>query len=173
MNDAEWLKDTQRRAAFGNADAQIALAWEHIKGRLVEKNVARAISLFREAESQKPRIARFNLAKAKILEGDPSFQDDIREDCSAGFGPALWLMGISALRRMRASRGEPRQEALDEALRYLRLGAEKGHFPSEAAVWRYGLSPWKRFWSLESVAQNILRWGRVWFRNERDERVLT
>jgi TPR repeat protein len=173
MSDEEWLEDIKRRAAFGHADAQIALAWEHIKGRRVEKDVAAATGLFRQAESRKPRIARFNLAKAKLLEGDPTFQDDIREDCSDGFGPALWLMGISALRRMRESQGEPRQEALDEALKYFRLGVEKGHFPCFAPIWRYGLSPWKQFRSLGSVTKNIFRWVRIKLQNENDERVLT
>jgi hypothetical protein len=139
----------------------------------VEKDVLKATGLFREAESKKPRIARFNLAKAKILGGDPTFQDDIREDCSADFGPALWLMGMYALRRRRALRGAARQEALDEALRYFRLGAETGHLPSEAKVWRYGWSLWKRFWSFRYVAQLTARMVQVRFRNERDERVLT
>jgi TPR repeat protein len=172
MNDTAWLQDLKRRVAVGNADAQIALAWAHIKGNLVEKDVARAISLFRQAESRKPRIARFNLAKAKLLEGDPTFRDDIREDCNAGFGPALWLMGMHALQRMRESRGEPRQESLDEALRYFRLGAEKNHFPSIAATWRYGWSPWKQFWSLTYVVPLAVRWVRIKLENENDERVL-
>jgi TPR repeat protein len=173
MNDAEGIEQITLRAAFGNANAQIELAWELIKGKRVEKDVAAAISLFREAESRKPRIARFNLAKAKLLEGDPTFQNDIREDCSAGFGPALWLMGMHALRRMRVSRGKPRQEALDEALRYFRLGVENGHFPSIAPIWRYGWRPWKRFWSLTYVVPLAFRWIRIKLRNENDERVLT
>jgi len=168
-----WLKETERRAGLGDADAQIALAWQHIKGELVEKDIAHAISLFREAELQKPKIARFNLAKAKILEVDRTFQDDILQDCNAGFGPALWLMGMFELRRMYALRGEPRQKALDEALKYFRSATQNGHLPSEAKVWRLERGLWSRLWSSKYVARLTFRMVATKVRNEDDERILT
>ena len=53
-----------------------------------------AIALLRQLEEKSPELARFNIAKMKYLVGDASFKDDIQADCDAGFGPALYLMGI-------------------------------------------------------------------------------
>jgi TPR repeat protein len=169
----EWLNETKQRAELGDRNAQIALAWEYIKGELVEKDVTNAISLFRKAELHKPEIARFNLAKAKMLEGDRTFQEDILQDCNAGFGPALWLMGMYALRRMYALRGAHRQEALEEALRYFRLATQSGHLPSEGKVWRLERGLWSRISSFRYAARISFRMGSIKLRNKDDQRILT
>src|SRR5258708_2558455 len=89
----DWLRRWSQLADAGDPDAQIVLGWEHATGKIVEKDFDRATALFRAAELQKPAVARLYLAKAKILNNDETFSDEIRDDCDAGFGPALYVMG--------------------------------------------------------------------------------
>jgi len=121
------IDDWRARADEGDPDAQIALAWQYATGEYVKKDIEKALALFRSAESQKPQFARFYLAKAKLLlNNDASYPDDLAEDCEAGFGPALYLMGAAAHRARNRS----------EALHYFALAAENGHLVSEFFVWR-------------------------------------
>jgi TPR repeat protein len=88
------IEEYRQRAARGDAEALFELAWSHFRGDLVPKDFQTAIALLRQMEEKSPQLARFNIAKMKYLGGDASFQNDIRVDCDAGFGPALYLMGI-------------------------------------------------------------------------------
>jgi TPR repeat protein len=134
VSDMSWSQDSlkacQRLAENGDPDAQMALAWQYYKGEILEKNFDKAIALFRQAELKKPSLARFYLAKAKILNGDNTFADDLLEDCNAGFGPALYTMAVAE------KRGIFREENLDEALRYFALAARDNHWVSEIYLWR-------------------------------------
>jgi TPR repeat protein len=124
------LSGWRRLADSGNPDAQIVMAWEYAKGKLVPKDFDRAIALFRAAEPARGRLARFNLAKAMILNGDPSFSDVIRQDCDGGFGPALYLMGVTE------ARGTFHERNVDKALHFFSLGAKDHHLLSACFAWR-------------------------------------
>jgi TPR repeat protein len=126
----QWLQRYQQLSANGDPDAQIALAWEYVKGKIVRNDFDQAVVLFRQAELVKPYAARFNLAKAKLLNGDISFRHDLADDCKRGFGPALYLMGIAE------NRGLFGESNLDEALRYYALASENGHLISRFLEWR-------------------------------------
>lgn len=126
----ELLAPWRELAARGDPDAQIVLAWEYAKGKLVAKDLDRAIALFRAAEPAKGRLARFNLGKAMIWARDPSFADVLREDCEAGFGPARYLMGIVE------ARGKFGSKNVDQAVCYFSLAAQDNHLLSEAFAWR-------------------------------------
>jgi hypothetical protein len=85
-----------------------------------------AIALLRQMEETSPQLARFNIAKMKYLAGDASFQDDIRVDCDAGFGPALYLIRIylkrsgdqtgASYRRILVTEGVRRRRRLELAI---------------------------------------------------------
>jgi hypothetical protein len=51
----------------------------------------------------------------KYFVGDASLKEDIRADCDAGFGPALYLMGLYS--RMQCRK--------DEEISYFRAGAQR------------------------------------------------
>jgi hypothetical protein len=63
MDKLEEHEELRRRAALGEARAQLQLAWEYAKGEIVTKNIDTAIGLLREMESKAPQLARFNIAK--------------------------------------------------------------------------------------------------------------
>ncbi|HEX5315130.1 MAG TPA: hypothetical protein VFX22_00655, partial [Candidatus Kapabacteria bacterium] len=126
----EYLQQWKELADSGDADAQIVMAWEYIKGRRVPKDLDRAVALFRAAEPTKGRLARFNLGKAMIFADDASFADVLREDCEAGFGPALYLMGVAE------ARGKFGSKNVDQAIRYFSLAARDNHLLSEVFAWR-------------------------------------
>jgi TPR repeat protein len=126
----EWLARWKELADSGDPDAQIVVAWEYVKGKLIPKDFDRAVALFKAAERSKGRLARFNLAKAMLLNRDPSFRNVISDDCAAGFGPALYLMGVSEAKGIFGNKN------LDEAVRYFSLAARDGHITSEFFAWR-------------------------------------
>lgn len=163
----ERFRDMQDRADGGDPNAQIALAWEYFKGNLVERSFPRAVDLFRSAESKEPRLARFNLAKAKIIENDSSFRDDIAPDCAEGFGPALFLMGMNAKRGYRF-RKTPR-----EAVEYFRLAAKSGHLISEIMLWRLENTNYlKRLKTLFPFLRLFFKAMRIKHNNPDDVRVM-
>jgi TPR repeat protein len=54
---SDWLERWQEVADSGDPDALIIVAWEYVKGEMVEKDVDRAFALFRAAEKLKPALA--------------------------------------------------------------------------------------------------------------------
>jgi hypothetical protein len=104
------LSQWQQLADCGDPDAQIVMAWNYANGKIVAKDFDRAVALFRAAEPAKGPLARFNLAKAMILNSDQSYDTVLRSDCDAGFGPALYLMGVVE------ERGIFHERNLDKAL---------------------------------------------------------
>jgi len=124
------IEEYRHRAARGDTEALFELAWGHFRGDLVPKDFQMAIALLRQMEETSPQLARFNIAKMKYLAGDASFQDDIRVDCDAGFGPALYLMGIYLKKS-----GD--QTGASEAVSYFRAASEADHLPSKILLWRY------------------------------------
>jgi TPR repeat protein len=130
MRDQKWFNEAHRRAELGDGDAQLELAWEYMRAENVPKNPARAIALLKQLEATRPEFARFNLAKIKILEMDNTYVDDIFRDCEAGYGPALYLMGLQI------AKGFPDLKCRSEALKYYQKAANAGHLPSEFLVWR-------------------------------------
>ena len=103
----------------------------------------------------------------KYLGGDASFQDDIRVDCDAGFGPALYLMGIYLKKR-----GD--HIGASEAVSYFRGASEAGHLPSKILLWRYSsLSLGRRIATAIPTYLTALRFIAIAFRNRNDVRVWT
>lgn len=140
-NSADWLKGWRQLADSGDPDALIVVAWEYVKGDLLEKDFDRAVTLFREAEKTRPELARFNLAKAKISVGNETFSKDIRQDCDAGFGPALYLMGAVE------ANGVFHDKDIDQAIHYFLRAAQSNHLVSEFFAWRLttkNLAQWIR-----------------------------
>jgi TPR repeat protein len=169
MNKLEEHEELRRRAALGEARAQLQLAWEYAKGEIVPKNIDTAIGLLGQMESKAPQLARFNIAKIRYLEGDyRSFVEELRQDCAAGFGPALYLMGVYSKRKVGGDEG------LREAIRYYRAAAQNGHLPSEFLVWRLGkLGLWQRFATAIPAHRTFMRLIAIRWRDEDDIRVLT
>ncbi|SRR6266540_5608757 len=161
------LNEYQQRADAGDPDAQISLAWEYVSGEHVEKDLEKAVALLRTAESGSPRLAHFYLAKVKILGGDTTFVNELIRDCEAGFGPALYLMGVAA------ERGLVNGASKDDALRYFRLAAERGHLIAKFFAKRLekkGTIEW-----LKSVPSQVGLFFEIFitkFRNPRDLSVL-
>jgi TPR repeat protein len=158
------LETYRQRAKGGDPDAQISLAWEYFLGEEVPKDFTEAIRLLREAEQRKPEVARFYLAKAKLLEGDNSFADVNRNDCSYGFGPALYLMGAARDRT-------PSAEDKHEALAYFERAAAADHLVAKYFVWRMNSLVW-RLITLPYAICLVLRIAIAKFRNPHDVRVL-
>jgi|SRR6185437_14773109 len=164
----DWFKQWQELADSGDPDAQIVMAWEHVKGKLVDRDFDRAVILFRAAAARKPALARFNLAKAKILNRDETFEIEIREDCKAGFAPALYLMGVVE------KRGIFHAKNLGRAIEYFSLAALNGHLVSELFLWRLkSKSFFQWFASLPYAARLFFKILAVQTRNADDLRVLT
>jgi TPR repeat protein len=128
MGDCQWSGPHPRNCVIVQ---RCELAWEYFRGETLPKDIASATALLRQLELTAPEFARFNLAKIKYLEGDSTFVEDIRQDCAAGFGPALYVMGMYSRRRIGGDRGRR------EALEYFRTAAEHGHLPSELEFWRH------------------------------------
>lgn len=124
------LAGWKQLAENGDPDAQIVMAWEYAKGKLVPKDFDRAVALFRAAEPARGRLARLALARAMIINRDHSFNEVIRQDCEAGFGPALYLMGVVALQGYFSERN------VDQAVQYFSLAALDNHLPSKFYAWR-------------------------------------
>lgn len=157
----------RRRAALGDTEALFHLAWDYFKGRLVSKDVPMAMALLRQLEEKSPEWARFNIAKMKYLEGDASLRDDIKADCDAGYGPALYLMAADLAR----NGGEINKS---EALRYFRAAAQSGHIPSKVLSWRLSeLGFWRRFATVFPILWTALRFVAISMRNLNDVRVVT
>jgi TPR repeat protein len=155
----------RRRAALGDPDAQFYLAWDYFKGRLVAKDIPTAISFLRQLEKTSPQLARFNIAKMKYLVGDDSLKDDIRIDCEAGFGPALYLMAGNSYRK-------GSQTDLAEALSYFEAAARNGHLLSRIWAWRLSRRGfWHRVATSISLLPMIVQIIVVMMRNEKDVRV--
>lgn len=161
MNNVGWLNEWQDRADKGDPDAQISLAWEYAAGDRIEKNFEKAEALFRRAEMKKPELARFYLAKAKLLNKDLTFVNDIVEDCKAGFGPSLYIMGAAAKDR-------------SEAIRYFKLAAQNGHLVSEGFVWRLEQKSFlNRLATLPDALRILKAIVLAKLRDPRDIRILT
>jgi len=124
------LAGWQKLAEAGDPDAQIIVAWEYAKGKLVAKDLSRAVALFRAAEPAKGRLARFNLAKVLMMNRDQSFEEVIRQDCNAGFGPALYLMGVAEFKGIFHDRN------IERAVEYFSAAAQDNHVTSEFFAWR-------------------------------------
>jgi hypothetical protein len=160
-------EEYRRRAALGDTEALFHLAWDYYKGRLVTKDVPMAMALLRQLEEKSPEWARFNIAKMKYLESDPSLKDDIRADCDAGFGPALYLMAANSFRR-------GGDIGKSEALGYLLAAAQNGHIPSKLWAWRLSkLGFWRRLATIVPMSWAALRFLSIGARNLNDVRVAT
>jgi TPR repeat protein len=167
MNSAE-LEEFRQRAALGETAAQLKLAWEYFRGDVVPKDVDSAIELLRQVELKAPELARFNIAKIKLLEGDDSFVEDIRRDCAAGFGPTLYLMGVYSKKKAGGEKG------LSEAIGYFRAAAQNGHLPSEFLVWRLSkLGFWQRLATAIPAHRTFIRMVGIRWRDTDDARILT
>jgi hypothetical protein len=159
-------EEYRRRAAMGDTEALFYLAWDYFKGRLVAKDVQKAISLLRQLEEKSPQWARFNIAKMKYLEGDASLKDDIQADCEAGFGPSLYLMATH-------SYWKGGQTGKSEALAYFRAAAQSGHIPSKIWVWRLSkLGFWRRLATAIPVYLMGFQFIAIKLRNYDDVRVM-
>jgi hypothetical protein len=124
-----------------------------------------AISFLRQLEKTSPQLARFNIAKMKYLVGDDSLKDDIRIDCEAGFGPALYLMAGNSYRK-------GSQTDLAEALSYFEAAARNGHLLSRIWAWRLSRRGfWHRVATSISLLPMIVQIIVVMMRNEKDVRV--
>jgi TPR repeat protein len=159
-------EEYRRRAALGDTEALFHLAWDYFKGRLVSKDVQMAMALLRQLEEKSPEWARFNIAKMKYLEGDASFKDDIKADCDAGYGPALYLMAADLTR----NRSEINKS---EALGYLRAAAQSGHIPSKILSWRLSKPGfWRRIATVVPILWIAFRYVVISMRNLNDIRVV-
>jgi TPR repeat protein len=160
-------EEYRRRAALGDTDALFHLAWDYFKGRLVSKDVPMAMAVLRQLEEKSPEWARFNIAKMKYLERDASFRDDIKADCDAGYGPALYLMAADLTRN-----GVETNKS--EALGYFRAAAQSGHIPSKILSWRLSnLGLWRRLATVVPLSWTALRFVTISMRNLNDVRVVT
>jgi hypothetical protein len=66
MNKLEEHEELRRRAALGEARAQLQLAWEYAKGEIVTKNIDTAIGLLRQMESKAPPASALQYRKNQI-----------------------------------------------------------------------------------------------------------
>lgn len=156
------LEEYRQQAATGSPEAIFDLAWEYFRERKSAEDLQMALTTLRRLEEKHPEWAHFNIAKMKYLVGDASLKEDIRADCDAGFGPALYLMG-------QHSRKE--QGGTDEAISYFRAGAQRGHLPSKVLLWR--LSSFRRRVATAILVHlTALRWLAIALRNPTDVRVL-
>jgi TPR repeat protein len=154
-------------ADSGDPDAQIVMAWEYIKGEAVPKDFGRAVALFRAAEPSRGRLARFNLAKALIRNGDASYSSVIQQDCDSGFGPALYLMGAVA------QQGRFGTRDTEKAVQYFSIAARDNHLPSEFYAWRLASkSIWRWITTFPYGFRLSLRTLALYFKDPYDLRVL-
>ena len=110
---------------------------------------------------------RHTIAKMKFIEGDTSFKDDIRSDCDAGYGPALYLMGLY-------SQNVSPQRGSSEAIHYLQAATQSGHLPSRILLWRFSkLSLWQYLTAAVLAYVTALWMITISMRNSNDVRVLT
>jgi hypothetical protein len=162
------ISDLTRRAAVGDPYAQISLAWEYVLGERVDEDFLKAEALLRGAETKKPELARFYLAKAKILRRDASFVADLAHDCDAGYAPALYLMGAAA------DRGLLPGDKHQTMIHYFSLAAQHGHLVASFFVWREtrkSMIDW--LVTFPAAARLFFRIVAVKFRDSYDPRVLT
>jgi TPR repeat protein len=159
------IDEIRRRAALGEARAQFELAWEYVRGDVIPKDVNAAIAIFRQMEANAPELARFNIAKIKLLENDDTGLDELEKDCRKGFGPACYLMGVYAKQR----KGD-----LERAIMCWRAGADSGHLPSEYLAWRLTqMSLWQRIRTTIPAHRLLIRSLRLRWRDADDVRILT
>jgi hypothetical protein len=156
------LEEYRQRATMGSPEAIFDLAWEYFRERKSAGDLQMALATLCRLEEKYPEWARFNIAKMKYFVGDASLKEDIRADCDAGFGPALYLMGLYSRKQRRK----------DEEISYFRAGAQRGHIPSKVALWR--LSGFRRR-VVTAIPAYLLafRWFAIALRNPTDVRVLT
>lgn len=160
------LEEYRARTGLLDTEAQFELAWEYFRGRGVPKDLHMAIALLRQLEQKLPELARYNIAKMKCLVDDPSFAEDIRADCDAGYGPALYLVGVS-------SKKKGTQIGASEAIRYFQAGSQSGHLPSKMLLWRVSkLGFWRRLASAPAYLLLVFRSIKLASRNRNDVRVL-
>ncbi len=159
------IDEIRRRAALGETRAQHELAWEYVRGDVLPKDLNAAIAILRQMEMNAPELARFNIAKIKLLDNDDSGLDELQEDCTRGFGPACYLMGVHAKQR----KGD-----LERAIAYWRAGAESGHLPSKFLVWRLTPMPlWQRIATAIPAQKIFIHLLRLRWRDADDVRILT
>jgi TPR repeat protein len=159
------LEEYRQRVTISDPQALFYVAWDYFKGRLVPRDLPMAIALLRQLEEKSPELARFNIAKMKYLVGDDSLRDDIKADCDAGFGPALYLMAAHSYK----NRGETGSR---EAIRYFRAAAQNGHLISK--IWLLRLSKpgfWGRLQTAIPMYWTGLQFVVIKIRNCDDVRV--
>jgi TPR repeat protein len=161
------LEDYRRQAEMGNPQALFDLACLYYWGRGVSKDVETAIALLRRLEMNAPewaQWARFNIAKMKYYERDASLRDYTKPDCDAGFGPALYLMGVYSTR-------EGGEIGSSEAIKYFRAAAQSGHAMSEFLLWKESKAGfWRRLATAIPAYLALLRFAAIGVRNEKDVR---
>jgi TPR repeat protein len=112
-------------------------------------------------------LARFNLAKALIMNGDVSFSSVIRQDCESGFGPALYLMGAVA------RQGRFGDRDIRKAVQYFSLAARDNHLLSQFYVWRLqSKSVWRWIATFPDGVALSVRVLALYLRNPYDLRIL-
>jgi hypothetical protein len=65
-----------------------------------------------------------------MINRDQSFEEVIHQDCNAGFGPALYLMGVAELQGIFHDRN------IERAVQYFSAAAHNHHLTSECFAWR-------------------------------------
>jgi TPR repeat protein len=156
------IEEYRQRATMGSPEAIFDLAWEYFRERKSAEDLQMAIATLRRLEEKHPEWAHFNIAKMKYFVGDSSLKEDIRADCDAGFGPALYLMGLYSKMQRRK----------DEEISYFRAAAQRGHIPSKVTLWRFS-SFRRRVVTAIPTYLLLFRWIALALRNPTDVRVLT
>jgi hypothetical protein len=98
---------------------------------------------------------------------DKTFRDEIWQDCEAGFGPSLHLMGTVE------ANGTFGQKDRDKAVEYFSRGGQAGHLMSEVFAWRLGKKNLEWIKTLPHAVYLSLKVIVIVFRSPDDMRVLT
>jgi len=158
------LREYQGLADNGDPDAQLSLAWEYF---YVRRDSHVGLRFFCQAELRKPGLARYYLAKAKILLNDNTFKNEIPDHYIQGFGPAFYLMGAAK------KKGILCEANFDEAFKYFLLAKQDNHLVSEFFVWRLQKkSIFEWIVTFPWSACLCIRIIRIRIRNPNDVRVL-
>jgi TPR repeat protein len=165
LSREESFEEYRRRATLGDTEALFYVAWEYFKGEVVPKNIELAIASLRQLEETSPQLARFNIAKMKYLVRDSSLGEDLKADCDAGFGPALYLMAAHSYR-------EGGKTGTSDAIRYFRAAAQGGHLESKIWLWRLSNRGfWRRLATAGPVFLIALRFIAIKLRDSNDVRI--
>lgn len=115
-DEQNWVEETHRQAKQGDPQAQLNLAYAYSHGRVVPKDLDKAISFARAAEVQSGETAWVELLRILHAENDQRICAVFNERAEPS-AQACYIYG-----HYLHLRGE-----LDEALRIYGLGAAKGH----------------------------------------------